>query len=199
LPGGTVRATNVSLSALILWTYGVRSNQLAGAAPWLDSERYDVLARPGTAATYPETMEMLKPLLAERFHLAIHRETREAPVFSLVVSKGGLKLQPNADTASAASQNGWRTAPNMLIGTAKSMSQLASALTGPLGRTVIDNTGLMQMYDILLKWKPEDDATDGASPPIFIALQEQLGLQVQSSKAPVEMLVIDHAWKPPAN
>jgi uncharacterized protein (TIGR03435 family) len=155
---------------------------------------------------------MVRALLEDRFQLKVHRETKEMPVYALVAAKDGPKLSVAADT----SVHGGRTPPGAWnlknVGTA----DLVKYLSQQLSRTVIDETGLSGHYDVKLEWKPErgeggpealglPPAFDTASPPastgrsIFTAIQEQLGLKLESTKGPVEMVVIDHAEKPSAN
>ena len=133
---------------------------------------------------------MLQTLLADRFALAIHRETRQLPVYSLVIAKSGSKLQQG----DAASPN-FSTGTTSLRGTMDTAA-LAGHLTATLERTVIDNTGLKGTWEFSLTWVPEDQ-TDG--PSIFTAVQEQIGLRLESTKGPVQVLVIDSAERPSEN
>jgi len=131
----------------------------------------------------------MQTLLADRFQLKVHCETKEMPVYALVVAgKGGSKLKQSA--AGRTTQ----------IVTAKGcIEQLVTQLSGTLGQPVLDKTGLTGEYDYELEWAPENAAAEVDTPGIFTALQEQLGLKLESQKAPVEVLAIDHAEKPSEN
>jgi uncharacterized protein (TIGR03435 family) len=147
---------------------------------------------------------MEQSLLADRFKLQVHFEKTEMPVYALVVAKGGTKLTP-APAGETSSLTSLSNQMGMAM-TAKSVAidQLALSpfLTGAAGRLVVDQTELKGAYDFTLVWKPETAAvSDGPSdaPSLFTAIQEQLGLRLVPSKAPVEVIVIDHVELPSAN
>jgi uncharacterized protein (TIGR03435 family) len=132
-------------------------------------------------------------LLEDRFKLAVHRETRQLPVFVMTVAKSGSKLRaadPNGEGFL-----GRRGVRGPLTGRKASMPGLAATLSLVMGRKVLDRTGLTGLYDFTLEYAP-DNAVDSELPSLVTALQEQLGLKLESSKGPVEVLVIDHAEKP---
>ncbi len=200
-PGGRVSISNAPLNVLIQNIYRVRSFQVSGGPPWIATERWDIEATPGSNATpaiTPEQRdEMFKSLLADRFHLVLHRETKELPVYDLVVAKGGSKLPPSGDEPGfGMSDTGSVTFKKTTVST------FANVLSGVLGRKVIDKTGLQGNFNADLHWTPDERADaqpDDAGPSIFTAIQEQLGLRLESSKGPVEVLVIDRAEKPSEN
>lgn len=192
-PGGGMNAYNVPLKFLVTYAYDVRDFQISGGQGWFDSERYDVSAKPESPASQEQLKLMLQSLLADRFKLVLHRETKQLPVYELIVAKGGPKLKESAEG----------TSPSLLtdgksITAAKvTMPMFIRLLSQFLGRSVLDKTGLPGNYDFKLQWTPDEAEGDG--PSIFTATQEQLGLKLESSKGPVEVLVIDRAEKPSEN
>jgi uncharacterized protein (TIGR03435 family) len=153
------------LRALILYAYDLTPNQLEGAPGWLDSDRYDIDAKPEAGAIPPgahgravwdKTKLMLRTLLAERFKLVVRRETRELPIYELAIVKGGPKLQKSDADCSAnyLACHGFAGNPTRLSGTGVDMADLAGYLTGKADRPVRDNTGLQGVFDIKMQWNP---------------------------------------------
>ena len=145
---------------------------------------------------------MLQALLADRFGLKVHQETRQLPIYALVVAKGGPRFQPSKINGTTVS-NGH--AQITVTGSDHTVALLAEQLSRTLGRVVVDKTGLDGRYELSLKWTP-DDAPGGAGtapadtgPSIFTAIQEQLGLKLESQKGPVPILVVDHIDLPSQN
>ena len=226
-------ATNVSLKQLIQMAYGIRQDLISGGPGWVESAGYDFdakVAGPDVDALKKLSPEqrrsMLQPALADRFKLKVHTETKQLPVYELVVAKGGSKLKEASpgDTYAngikgpdGTSRAGMmRFGPGQLTAQAVPMTSLANMLSQQLQRTVLDKTGLTGKYDLELSWTPDqgsdpmfkgpegspqrgDGAPDSSGPSIFTALQEQLGLKLQSAKGPVETLVIDHVEMPSEN
>jgi uncharacterized protein (TIGR03435 family) len=204
--GDRFTSTNVTLIQLLRIAYGVQEFQIAEQPGWAGTERFDVEAK----MTQPETdsaawQPMLQTLLADRFKLAVHRENRQATTYDLVVAKNGPKLTA-ADTSKCDPANpacsGFRASAVQIIGTSVTMEQLAVRLARSIGRIVTDKTGLKGAYDLKVEWPEEDRFTSAgasASAGIFGALQEQLGLRLESVKSPVETLIIDHAERPGEN
>jgi uncharacterized protein (TIGR03435 family) len=226
-------ASNVSLKMLVQAAYGIREDLISGAPSWADSARFDIDAKVAGSDVdalkklSPEQRRLiLQPLLADRFKLKIHTETKQLPVYELVVTKGGSKLKEA--TAGDAYANGikgpdgvgrggmMRMGRGQLTAQAVPMTFLANMLSQQLHRTVLDKTGLTGKYDLELNWTPDqgadpmfkgpegspqrgDAAPDSSGPSIFTALQEQLGLRLQSAKGPVETIVIDHVEMPSEN
>ena len=208
ISGPKVTITAYPLLGLLMMAYQVEPFQIVGGPSWRDSERYDILAKAeGQAApTNAQVNLMLQALLADRFRLRFHRETRELPVYRLVVGKGGPKLKESAADAQSSLSFGSGGALQEITVSKGSMEQLARQLSNSgIGRPVRDGTGLTGSYDYKLKWLPgmragPDAAADTGGPPsIFTALQEQLGLKLESGKGPGEVLVIDHVEKPSEN
>ena len=140
----------------------------------------------------------MQSLLAERFNLKFHRETRELSVFALVVAKGGPKLKVKAEGGGTAMNTKSGLGTSRLIGTSVSMELLAGYVGNRLDRIVLDKTGLSDRYDFTLDWAP-DEAPDTSAPSLVTALREQLRLRVESQKGPVDILVIDRIDKPSEN
>jgi uncharacterized protein (TIGR03435 family) len=196
-PYGTSRftVTNATMELLISLAFGVSDKQILGAPSWLSSECFDVTAKAedNVSLTYEQVKPRLQQLLVQRFKLAIHRETKDLQGYALVVAKGGPKLKestPGAEPQGSILRGAVRNP-------SASMEHLASMLARPVGHPVVDKTGIKGSYDILLKYAPEGDATSSL-PSIFTALQEQLGLKLETRKVPVEMLTIDHIERVPA-
>jgi uncharacterized protein (TIGR03435 family) len=192
-PGAsTFVMTNAPLKILIQLAYEVDANKIVGKPEWFGTE-YDISAKAegGVGLTYKQLQAPLQQLLAERLHLAMHRETREVEGYALVVAKGGPKLTVS---------NGGSATPTMARTELKMQNMPLSVFTVLLGkpanRPVVDKTGLTGNYDVDLKFAPPD-STDSQLPSFFTALQEQLGLKLEPQKIPVEMLVIDHVEKVP--
>ncbi len=181
---------NVSLKQLIERTYDVKEFSLAGPA-WLDSERFDVAAKPASDAPKPWVRPMLQSLLADRFGLVAHRETKSLSGYALIVWKRAPALHEKPAGAGSNTSSG----RGRLIGTNVSMAELADLLSRKLDQPVQDLTGLKGAVDFKLEW-PLDD-TQGEASSMLTALQEQLGLKMQSQKVMVEMLVVDHVEKTP--
>ncbi|HEV2619142.1 MAG TPA: TIGR03435 family protein [Acidobacteriaceae bacterium] len=205
------KAINVTLRALLEVAYELPETQMLGGPAWTSTQKFDLEAKSGpsfdqhlASLSSDEAKEikrqMLRTLLADRFHLTAHTETRERPIFALVVAKGGAKLTKSTDTGTTLT--GGRGRIN-IKGADDSLAILAFELSWRLGRPVIDQTGLAGRYEVSLNWADDDAAQTAsdasAAPSLFTAIQEQLGLKLQSTKGPVPVLLIDHAEKPSAN
>lgn len=207
-PDGSLQVTNMSVMDLIVFAYGVRESEVSGGPGWLRSSLYDIAAKPAQGATPQQIPQMVQSLLEERFQLRVRRENRDMPIYSLRVAKGGPRFVP-------ANEGSCRTGPatsareitrscgyNMLSPATFDMvmapiAKLADALSGLTGRRVVDETGLTDTYSLHLDFAPEQ-AEDASRPSVFTAVQEQLGLRLESSKGPVRVLVIEGAEKPKA-
>jgi uncharacterized protein (TIGR03435 family) len=191
--------SNVTPRLCIQRAYGMKPYQVTGPA-WINEERYMIVAKAAGAAPEEQLVLMLQRLLTERFKLAFHRESKETPVYALVMSKSGPKLKEATDEgATQISADGRETVFERV-----SMSLLAGTLARSVDRPVIEATGLKGLYNFRLAWANDRPGPDPASDPeeapsIFTALQERLGLKLEARKAPIEMLVVDHIEKPSAN
>jgi uncharacterized protein (TIGR03435 family) len=205
--GGRFRATNIPLKILIATAYDASFEQISGGPDWLNSERYDVEAKPDQLATTQQIHLMLQQLLAERFGLVLRRETKEMPVLALVLDKRISKIQihdgPEVDFGIRPGDKG------QVVFTGVSMRRFSQFLSMRLGGTVVDKTGLTEVYDFELAWAPDEpQRNEGPESPqqpdpsgagIFTAVREQLGLKLLSEKGPVEFLNITHVERPSEN
>jgi uncharacterized protein (TIGR03435 family) len=209
---GRFTIINVDLKAIIQWAYDLPESRIVAGPSWLGSARWDIEAKAENAldtqknydseAARQEKRRMVQSLLADRFHLAVHYETRELPIYELVVGKGGPTfLRTRAEGSKFDRWNGRIE----LQGGDNTVAVLAEQLAEVLGRVVVDKTGIQGRYKMALRWTPDDRApssgtsSDESAPSIFTALQEQLGLKLESGKGLVEVLVIDGAAMPTAN
>jgi bla regulator protein blaR1 len=204
-PGGGLSTSNATVKQLVYLAYQLMPLQVAGGPDWVGSNGFDIEAKPaGSKADASQFRQMIKALLADRFQLKFHMETKQLPIYELVIGKRGAKL---TEDKSDSPEVGMRNLRGDLRGAKASMPMLADSLTRVLQRKVVDQTGLKGAYSFTLKFLPDqvrsrpDDsgAPDNDDASIFTALQEQLGLTVKASKGPVEVLVIDHAEKPSGN
>jgi uncharacterized protein (TIGR03435 family) len=200
---GNLTMRNMRLSSCIKWAYSVQEYQVSGPG-WLTTQRFDIVAKPASPATEPELRTMLQSLLAERFKLALHRQTKEMTAFVLSVSKTGHKLTPSESPGPA------NIKPNKIgaIAQGATVADLATMLSNFLRVPVLDETGLTGRFDATIDASPyiEDviamKPQPGGPPPDLIGviirgLQEQLGLKLDSRKAAVDLLIIDRVERTP--
>jgi bla regulator protein BlaR1 len=232
-------AMGATLQMLIQSAYGIQDFQVLGGPKWADSDKYDIEAKMDSPQVeklqalspdqrWLETRHMLQALLANRFQLVLHPETKELPGYALVIAKNGSKLHdarpgdtyPNGLKGPDGHSGEGLMLGNggLLTGQGVPVASLVQTLSRQLGRTILDETGLTGKYDFTLQWAPDeragpmsaaaqgggsrsDDAPppDSSAPSIFTAIQEQLGLRLESRKVPVEILVIDHVQAPSEN
>jgi uncharacterized protein (TIGR03435 family) len=222
-PNG-ITISNATLQMMVRLAYRVQDFQILDAPNWFASARFDVAAKADRSVPQQDLPVMLRALLGERFKLAAHNETRELPVYALVRAHSDGTFGPQLRTPSAcvrpapnqpaASQAapvtsalppcGNKVLPGNMSSRGVTMLTLTVNLSVFLGRTVTDRTGFAEMFDYDLTWTPDvgsqlrnaSPATDATGPSLFTALQEQLGLKLESTKAPVDVLVIDHVERP---
>ncbi|HXB72971.1 MAG TPA: TIGR03435 family protein [Candidatus Acidoferrales bacterium] len=196
---------NVSLNSCLKWAYGVKDYQISGPR-WLTSEKYDVVAKTGRPATNDQLRLMLQTLLAERFQTTLHRETKELPMYALVVGKNGPKLQETKGGPSSKDIRGITIDNGGVVYKNTSMAELADALSATifgLNRPVLDKTGLEGSFDFTVKLAESTAELKGSlrsiadDPSIMMSALQQIGLKLEPQKGPVEILVIDHAEKVP--
>lgn len=211
---GKFNAENISVITLINWAYEIPDTRILGAPGWARSTMFNIEAKSDPSvdqqmhnltsdAGRKQKEKMVQALLADRFKLAMHTETRQLPIYNLVVAKGGPKL--GAFQESGSFVNTWND--HLDIQMSNSVSFLAEELSKIAGRDVVDKTGIAGRYDLKLKWTPDDRAGSDASgsngsdsgPSLFTALEEQLGLKLEPGKGPVNILVIDHIEMPTEN
>ena len=207
---GIWRATNTTVKTLLINAYEVLPEQMIGAPSWVDSDRFDIEGRYEEDASVDkpggrnQNSRRLQGLLASRFQLQVHRETKEWQSYVLVVGKKGSKLTPAADgNSSMQSNNGHMEFK------ASDLENLAQNLASRLGRPVVNQTGIEGKFDFTVDYEPDDgrvpdkenpiSGVETRRPSLFTAVQDQLGLKLESRKAPVEMLVVDRIERPSVN
>jgi uncharacterized protein (TIGR03435 family) len=257
-PGGRYTATNVTMNLVLRQAYQMQPSQIIGAPSWFDSDHFDIVAKaegsvplgPPPSGGPGPLQYMMRALLADRFKLAVHNETRDLQGYALVLARSDRKLGPKLQPISAECQEiiasrgrgpaggpgggagvvgrggppgpppipqpgekmpcgSTRFGPASLTSGGLTMAQLAQNLSQPVNRIVQDKTGLTGVYEFDLQWTPDQlpggrggdlppgfPTIDPNGPSIFTAVQEQLGLKLDSQKLPVEVLVIDHAEHP---
>jgi uncharacterized protein (TIGR03435 family) len=195
---GRFRVLNSPLEQMIHAAFHVPEGALAGLSGWMRSDRYDIEAKTAANSTFDENLTMLRALLIERFQLRFHSETRESTTLALVVAKSGPKFRQSKDDA-AGNKERIDIRPTEISGVNIPFGHFVTVLAAQLKRTVTNATGLSGNFDLSLKYV-RDDAPEGANgPTVFSALEDQLGLKLESRKGPVEVMVIDSAEKPREN
>jgi uncharacterized protein (TIGR03435 family) len=213
-PGGLVNLTNFPLITVIQFSNNVPRRQISGGPSWLESERSDIVGKPDIEGTpsMSQLRVMLLKLLEDRLQLSFHHEKKEFSAYALTVAKGGPKLAEDTDKPNGLPTFTGRGPQGRNVQNA-TMADFASDLQGTLAdRPVVDRTGLgSKRYDFILKWTPDAPGMNGATgaplagdspdapPDIFAAIQQQLGLKLESTKAQVDVIVIDHVEKPSEN
>jgi len=210
LPGNqTYIGSNMTLRTYLTVAYTLRDTQITSGPSWLSTDRFDMDAKADHSCTIDELHTMLQHLLLERFHMKVHHEMREGPIYSMVIEKGGHKLTPHDEKdLDHPPVGGFRSSTPGLIGLAGTNVDapfLALNLSRIVDHTVIDQTGLSGHWDFKLEFVPErppgapPETRDGApfpdGPSVFEAIRQQLGLRLETSKGPVDSLVIDHIEK----
>jgi uncharacterized protein (TIGR03435 family) len=217
IKGDTFTATNTTLRELIRVAYEAREMELTKGQEWIESERIDIVAKARAQLKPGRFPDELKPLLAERFGLKVHNESREVPIYELLIARpdgklgAGLRsvaadrcaesaaqtmerarkgLPPPAPIPGQRLQCGMQISPGVLQGASIGLGPLVNRLSSLAGRQVVDRTGLTGAFDFDLTWAP-DAGPDAVGPSIFTALQEQLGLKLESTRGPINVLVID--------
>jgi uncharacterized protein (TIGR03435 family) len=228
-PGGGIKITNMTLKDMIEWAWQMQPFQLSGGPPWLDSIHYDVVAKPEAKASLDEMRTMLQALLADRFQLRTHEETKELPVYALVLARKDGKLGPDLTESKEGSCEKLdashpppprppgaplpRICGNLLIGPGQltmfdhPISELTPLLSRMVERKVVDQTGLKGNFDIAVQFPRDEPPASPDAPParidmagaIFSTFPDRLGLKFESTKGPVEVLIIDSAEKPGEN
>jgi len=206
-------AHNHALRTLVAAAYDLPPEAISGGAPWVDSDRWEILAKtPGEVRpTLDEQMSMLRQLLSDRFKLRFFRQPKELAIFALTVASGGAKLKPTAISPDATPKGpplvAFAVSPAVVRLPARylSMGEFASLLQrSPLDRPVMDRTGLTGRYDFDLEFAPDETLWNGMlprpensdKPGLLRAMEEQLGLRLESTRGQVETIVIDHVERP---
>jgi bla regulator protein blaR1 len=218
--GEDLTIVNVPLRKTVTYAYQIRDFQLTGAPSWIGAERYDISARTarGDAAAAPadpnsiadnerrtradRVRERLRSLLADRFGLVVHHETKEQTILVLTLAKNGPKLKV---VSAPGDRQGISVNDGRLQGFATPITLLATQLSIATGQVVEDRTALAGKYDFVLTWTPDieslgsDHDDQSLGPTIFTALKEQLGLRLDPAKGQVDVLAVDHIERPSAN
>lgn len=218
--GGRTVLQGFRLRDLILLAWQTENFRVIGTSGWMDSERFNIEAIGDPKASLDETRVMIRTLLADRFRLRWHREMRETPVFALIPAKKGSQLQPSSAAGQCVPYDGSASAPpadstlptcsvrsymrrsddgsqlTVVEATAIGMTMTTKLLGTLSGHHVIDETGLTGVFAFKLEYAPGPDAS---GPSLFSAVQDQLGLKLESRKAPVDVVVIDSATRPSQN
>ena len=223
-PSGRVTVTNMTLYNLVRNAFELQPHELVSGERmprWVESERWDIVAQ-GPPLKDPSSQQllrqMLRNLLVDRFKLTSRRETRDVPVYALVLARSDRQLGPQirpstldcaAQIAAARApgtargsiqQCGRRVGPGYMATFGMSLKDFAAALSASAGRFVIDATGLTDRFDLELKWNPEPGTTDAGAPAdgasLFTAVQEQLGLRLEARRAPLNVFVLETAERP---
>jgi uncharacterized protein (TIGR03435 family) len=228
---GQIVVTNYTLRDIIRNAYGLQRYQIVGGPDWQAQDRFDITARAPEGSTQPQMLAMVQTLLADRFKLRVHRETRDLPVYALVLARSDRRLGPKMQPASvdcaalAAARSrgenppipqpigerpvcGAQANPGRLMAGGYAIPDFARNLSGFAGRPIIDRTGLSGTYDFELLWTPDEPPPTGVTlpgwydpngPSLVTAVQEQLGLKLDATTGPVDVLVIDGAERPMAD
>jgi len=212
--GSEFSTINTSLSDMMVFAYGLHARQIVGGPAWFESDKFDIVAKPDGEGTPNDKQwkTMMQKLMADRFKLTFHHDQRELSVYALQVGKTGPKL-----TKSAGDPNGlpglfFRGLGSLPVTNATMADFAGTMQSAVLDRPVVDQTGIAGRWDFTLTWTPDEFQFAGlgvkvtppadpatAPPDLFNAIQEQLGLKLVATKAPVDVLVIDHVEKPSAN
>lgn len=211
---GHIDYSNVTLRGLIGVAYNVKDFQIS-APDWVSGEGYDILAKVPPHTTKEQFAPMLRSLLAERFHLVVHRDTKELPVYALIVAKNGPKLKEVEDGPGVQGLNMRSSPAGTRIWGKMRLADLAASLSNALDRPVLDMAGLPGIYDIDIAWMPDEAVVTGgasgmlgstekvwrvdsnAATSIFAALQDICGLKVEARKSQIETIVVDRVEKVP--
>jgi len=197
---GSLTMRNLRMKSCLAWAFDLEENLIQGP-DWINDTWFDILAKASGPATVPELRRMLQSLLAARFKLAHHPETKEIPVLILTIAKNGSKLQPTETEGSPS----FKTGKLNLTGQGATLSQLTHFLSHELHMPIVDRTGLTGRFNYFLDVNAyiteeirKTPGTPAEAPSIIAqAMQAQLGLKLDAKKAPVEVLVIDHLDKTP--
>ncbi len=203
---------NMNLKYVIQWTWGLQAKQVVGGPAWIDDARFDITGEINGdgVPNYHQWKIAMQKLLIERFQLQFHHEKREIPAFVMVIAKGGPKLTPGDGNVQAHQFMGLSGAPGQTMygnGVNASIGDFIGELQRiVMNRPIVDETGLTGVYNIRFEFTREEpdalgmtELPDTAAPNLLEALPQQLGLRLKDEKAPVDVIVIDHAELPEAN
>ena len=212
--GREFHAINASANSLMVFIWGLHARQITGAPAWLESDKYDIVAKPDLEGmpSQKQWKNMVEKMLADRFKLTYHREKRELQVYAIQLGKNGQKLTKSAGDPNGLPSLFFRGLGNLPAANA-TMEDFAGVMqSAVMERPVVDQTGLQGRWDFVLTWTPDEtqfaslgvkvpppsDKPD-APPDLATAMQSELGLKLVATKAMVDVIVVDHVEKPTAN
>ena len=214
-PNGAINIVNVPLENVIVNAYRIPPFRIVGAPDWIRRERFDISARPPEGVASRQPLAMLQTLLAERFKLRAHQATREQPIYALVIARSDGRLGPHLQRSTAdcsakvpppvpsgdlacAGRFGVGPGGGTIVSKGQPLARVINALSMAVNQPVVDRTSLEGPLDVELRWSADvtSNPTNSDTPSIFTALQEQLGLRLESTRGAVEVLVIDSVERP---
>jgi uncharacterized protein (TIGR03435 family) len=201
--GRRIHCKQATLVDILSWAYGLQKKQIVDGHEWLGKDRYDISGIPDIPGDpdFAQAQGMFKKLLADRFHLTLHNDKREMPIYAITVVKGGPLFKAAGPDEPTNAGNSGSGGQRTLKFTSMSMKNFALNLNFYEDRPVVDQTSLPGKYDFTLRWTFDLNAEGepGAPPSLFTAMREQLGLKLDAVKGPANVLVIDHVERPSEN
>ena len=201
-PGGRFRASATTLKFLLEWAYTIQPSQHSGGPSWIGTDRYDIVAKAEGNATDDQMKLMVQTLLADRFKLKLHHESKELPVYVISVGKTAPKLFPPKDEETHSLRFAPQKGPDQkivsyrVLATRYTLTQLTDVFARQMGSVIVNQTGLNGEFDFTIDLTPDEGRPNPVDPTLLLtAMREQLGLAVKSQKVPVDILVIDSVEK----
>jgi uncharacterized protein (TIGR03435 family) len=193
-----VTMTNIRLKSVVQWAYHLQPIQVTGPG-WIESNRYDIMAKASGPVSKDQLRLMVQTLLAQRFKLTCHKETKEMPAYVVTVAKGGHKMKPSEGEGEMDAKPSGK---GLIVAfTHVTMAQLSEMTQSPLQGVVVDQTGLTGAWDFSLDATSfamtQPTGIDDLINMVIQAINEQLGLKIEQKKIPAELLTVDHAEKVP--
>ncbi len=202
--GNRLIIENQTVTSMMMYAFSIDPHQVAAEPDWADHAAFDVEGIADTLGqpNLRQQQEMIQKLLADRFQLKFHREQRELPIYLVRIAKGGPKLTPAANPRREHGQKARdQGAETTVYFTSATIADFVLDMQFFLDRPLVDQTGLTGQYDITLRYSHDEahDAAPDAPPGLFTAIEEQLGLKLEATKAPTDVLVIEHVERPSEN
>ena len=206
---GSLQVRNNTLRNIIRNIWNITNSQIVGGPSWIDEERFDIVATAAGTPNRDEMIAMARHMLAERFKLVVHNEKRPTPIYALVLASSDRQLGPtmrrskaNCTPPTPPVAGGSPAPPPEALGGVDLPpcgTRVMNGTVAAAGRIIVDKTGLNGRFDLVLRFNPDPNNTSSDVPSLFAAVQEQLGLKLDSQTAPVDVLVIDSVEKPTEN
>jgi len=201
--GRRVSIENQPLRSMFSFAYGIHKDQIAGAPTWFETDKYDIDGVPDVEGepSLKQYQEMVRAILADRFHVKFRTETRQLNIYSITIAKGGPKIKKTASAPNSQPDQTTNSKDSQLIMriTNNTMDEFALGMQFFMNRPIVNQTGLDGRYDFTLTWTPDSSQTTDGAPGIFTAAQEQLGLKIEATKGPAQVYIIDHIERPSEN